>query len=95
MVVVVCVVVRTIVALGRCQRRKGTELVGAVEADLKTKVAAVIEEVEGNLATPTVLLRRSPTPSLRRSIHSKLKMLSARSTTSHPGKCSHPLYYPI
>lgn len=87
-----CVVVRTIVALGR---RKGTELVGAVEADLKTKVAAVIEEVEGNLATPTMLLRRSPTPSLRRSIHSKLKMLSARSTTSHPGKCSHSLYYPI
>lgn len=43
--------------LGRCQRWKGEELVGAAEADLKTEVAAVIKEVAGTLATmllPTI-----------------------------------------
>lgn len=80
--VVVCAAVGTAVVLGRRRRRRDAELLGAAEAERKKKVAAVIEEVERTLATPTALLRGISDAlvvemerGLRGDIHSQLKML--------------------
>jgi hexokinase len=80
--VVVCAAVGTAVVLAKRRRSRESELLGASEAERKRKVAAVIEEVERTLATPTALLRSISDAlvaemerGLRGDIHSQLKML--------------------
>jgi hexokinase len=80
--VVVCAAVGTAVVLARRRKSRESELLGAAEAERKRKVAAVIEEVERTLATPTALLRSISDAlvaemerGLRGDIHSQLKML--------------------
>jgi hexokinase len=55
--VVVCAAVGVAVALARRRRRRDAELRGFEAAERKRVAAAVIEDVERSLATPTALLR--------------------------------------
>jgi hexokinase len=80
--VVVCAAVGVAVVLARRRRKRDAELLGSAEAERKRRVAAVIEEVESSLATPTALLRSIADAmvtemerGLRGDIHAQLKML--------------------
>jgi hexokinase len=55
--VVVCAAVGVAVVLARRRRLRDAELRGLAVAERKRVAAAVIEEVERSLATPTALLR--------------------------------------
>lgn len=55
--VVVAAAVGVAVVLARRRRRRDLELVEGAAAERKRKVAAVIEDVEHALSTPTALLR--------------------------------------
>ncbi|KAE8817669.1 hexokinase 5 [Hordeum vulgare] len=99
--VVVCAAVGTAVVLGRRRRRRDAELLGAAEAERKKKVAAVIEEVERTLATPTALLRGISDAlvlemerGLRGDIHSQLKMLISY-VDNLPTGDEHGLFYAL
>ena len=54
--VVVCAAVGVAVVVAHRRRRREAELKGSAEADRKRRAAAVIEEVERSLSTPTALL---------------------------------------
>jgi hexokinase len=80
--VVVCAAVGVAVVLARKRSRRAAELLGSAEAERKRRAAAVIEEVERSLATPTALLRSIADAmvtemerGLRGDIHAQLKML--------------------
>ena len=80
--VVVCAAVGVAVVVARRRRRREAELKGSAEADRKRRAAALIEEVERSLSTPTALLRGIADAmvvemerGLRGDIHSQLKML--------------------
>lgn len=99
--VVVCAAVGTAVVIGRRRRRRVAELVGAPEAERKRKVAAVIEEVERTLSTPTALLRSIADAlvaemerGLRGDIHAQLKMLISY-VDNLPSGDEHGLFYAL
>ncbi|KAF6991179.1 hypothetical protein CFC21_008290 [Triticum aestivum] len=99
--VVVCAAVGTAVVLGRRRRRRDAELLGAAEAERKKKVAAVIEDVERTLATPTALLRGISDAlvlemerGLRGDMHSQLKMLISY-VDNLPTGDEHGLFYAL
>lgn len=99
--VVVCAAVGTAVVIGRRRRRRDAELVGAPEAERKRKVAAVIEEVERTLSTPTALLRSIADAlvaemerGLRGDIHAQLKMLISY-VDNLPSGDEHGLFYAL
>jgi hexokinase len=80
--VVVCAAVGVAVVLARRRRKRDAELLGSAEAERKRRAAAVIEEVESSLATPTALLRSIADAmvtemerGLRGDIHAQLKMV--------------------
>jgi hexokinase len=80
--VVVCAAVGMAVVLSSRRRRREEEILAAGAADRKRKIAAVIEEVERSLATPTALLRSIADAmvvemerGLRGDLHACLKML--------------------
>uniref|UniRef100_A0A452ZL29 Phosphotransferase n=2 Tax=Aegilops tauschii subsp. strangulata TaxID=200361 RepID=A0A452ZL29_AEGTS len=99
--VVVCAAVGTAVVLSRRRRRRDAELLGAAEAERKKKVAAVIEDVERTLATPTALLRGISDAlvvemerGLRGDSHSQLKMLISY-VDNLPTGDEHGLFYAL
>jgi hexokinase len=80
--VVVCAAVGMAAVLSSRRRRREEEILAAGAADRKRKIAAVIEEVERSLATPTALLRSIADAmvvemerGLRGDLHACLKML--------------------
>ncbi|KAG2618022.1 hypothetical protein PVAP13_3NG258140 [Panicum virgatum] len=99
--VVVCAAVGVAVGVARRRRRREAELQGSAEADRKRRAAAVIEEVERSLSTPTALLRSIADAmvsemerGLRGDIHSQLKMLISY-VDNLPTGDEHGLYYAL
>ncbi|CAN6341339.1 unnamed protein product [Urochloa humidicola] len=99
--VVVCAAVGVAVVLARKRRRREAELLGSAEADRKRRAAAVIEEVESSLATPTALLRSIADAmvtemerGLRGDIHAQLKMLISY-VDNLPTGDEHGLFYAL
>ncbi|RLM98478.1 hexokinase-5 [Panicum miliaceum] len=99
--VVVCAAVGVAVVVARRRRRREAELQGSAEADRKRRAAAVIEEVERSLSTPTALLRSIADAmvsemerGLRGDIHSQLKMLISY-VDNLPTGDEHGLYYAL
>nr|QXR02139.1 HXK5a [Phyllostachys edulis] len=99
--VVVCAAVGVAVVLARRRRQRKAELVDAAEADRKRRVAAVIEEVESRLATPTALLRSisdAMVSEMERGlcgdIHATLKMLITY-VDNLPTGDEHGLFYAL
>ncbi|CAL4902189.1 unnamed protein product [Urochloa decumbens] len=99
--VAVCAAVGVAVVLARRRSRREAELLGAAEADRKRRAAAVIEEVESSLATPTALLRSIADAmvtemerGLRGDIHAQLKMLISY-VDNLPTGDEHGLFYAL
>ncbi|RCV16876.1 hypothetical protein SEVIR_3G178000v4 [Setaria viridis] len=99
--VVVCAAVGVAVVLARRRRRRDAELLGSADADRKRRAAAVIEEVERSLATPTALLRSIADAmvtemerGLRADIHAQLKMLISY-VDNLPTGDEHGLFYAL
>ncbi|CAN6337042.1 unnamed protein product [Urochloa humidicola] len=99
--VVVCAAVGVAVVLVRRRSRREAELLGSAEAERKRRAAAVIEEVERSLATPTALLRSIADAmvtemerGLRGDIHAQLKMLISY-VDNLPTGDEHGLFYAL
>ncbi|KAJ1263720.1 hypothetical protein BS78_09G207600 [Paspalum vaginatum] len=99
--VVVCAAVGVAVVLARRRKRREVELLGSVVAERKRRVAAVIEDVERSLATPTALLRSIADAmvtemerGLRGDIHAQLKMLISY-VDNLPTGDEHGLFYAL
>ncbi|KAL6851612.1 hypothetical protein ACP4OV_020176 [Aristida adscensionis] len=99
--VVVCAAVGVAVVMARRRRRRDAELQGSSAAERKRRCAAIIEEVERSLSTPTALLRGIADAmvvemerGLRGDIHSCLKMLISY-VDNLPTGDEHGLYYAL
>ncbi|XP_066363658.1 hexokinase-5-like [Miscanthus floridulus] len=99
--VVVCAAVGVAVVLARRRRKRDADFLGSAEAERKRRAAAVVEEVESSLATPTALLRSIADAmvtemerGLRGDIHAQLKMLISY-VDNLPTGDEHGLFYAL